>query len=87
MTPSVVIPTRDRPTALRGCLVALAAQDAGGLDVVVVDDGSRDRHALDAVVADALPDARVVRTPGRGPAAARNLGARAAEAEVVLFTD
>ncbi len=46
-------------------------------EIVVVDDGSRDRAAVEAATADA--GARLVRTPGVGPAAARNVGARAAE--------
>jgi glycosyltransferase involved in cell wall biosynthesis len=83
---SIVVPTRDRPAALRGCLAALARQSAPGLDVVVVDDGSRERATVDAAVAD-LAGARVVRSPGRGPATARNLGARAASGDVICLLD
>jgi glycosyltransferase involved in cell wall biosynthesis len=83
---SVVVPTRDRPQALAGCLAALARQDLGGLELIVVDDGSQDRGALERAVGGG-DRVRVIRTPGRGPAAARNLGARAASEEVVLFTD
>lgn len=86
MTVTVVVPTRDRPASLRRCLAALARQDARELDVVVVDDGSRDRGAVEEALG-SLPGARLLRTPGRGPAVARNLGARAAEGEVVCFTD
>ena len=77
-----MIPTRDRPAALRRCLAALNTADA---QIVVVDDGSRDRAAVEAATADA--GARLVRTPGVGPAAARNVGARASESEIVCFTD
>lgn len=77
---SVVVPTCDRPAALRRCLAALARQDADELDVVVVDDG-RSGGRVEA------PGARVVRAGGRGPAAARNLGARAARGSVICFTD
>ena len=73
---SVVVPTRHRPASLARCLAALAAQDAD-LEIVVVDDGG-------GAVA---PGARVLRAPGAGPAAARNLGARAAGGDVVCFTD
>ncbi len=78
-----MIPTRDRPARLARCLASVRAQDAADVDLVVVDDGSHDR----AAVAAAAGDARVVRAPGRGPAAARNLGARAAIGEVICFTD
>jgi GT2 family glycosyltransferase len=84
---SVVVPTRDRPDALERCLAGLAAQDVGGLDVVVVDDGSRSPMTVAAAVERAYPAARVLRSAPRGPATARNLGARAARGEVVCFTD
>jgi cellulose synthase/poly-beta-1,6-N-acetylglucosamine synthase-like glycosyltransferase len=40
---SVIIPTWDRPEALRGCLAALVAQDYPHerFEVLVVDDGGR----------------------------------------------
>lgn len=87
MTPpiSVVVPTRDRPDRLAVCLAALERQTAE-LEIVVVDDASRDAAAVAAVVAGA-PRARFVRGAGRGPAAARNLGVTAARAPVVCFTD
>jgi GT2 family glycosyltransferase len=84
---SVVVPTRDRPAALERCLAALAAQDVGELNVVVVDDGSRSPKTVAAAVERAYPAARVLRSAPRGPATARNLGARAARGEIVCFTD
>lgn len=92
VTVSVVVPTRDRPGALRGCLRALAGQSVAGVpglagvEIVVVDDASADASAVAAVV-DTVPGARLVRGDGRGPAAARNRGARVATGEVVCFTD
>jgi glycosyltransferase involved in cell wall biosynthesis len=84
---SVVVPTRDRPDALERCLGALARQTAPSLEVVVVDDASRDPGAVRAAVARGCPAARTVRGPGRGPAAARNGGVRAARGAIVCFTD
>ncbi len=71
---------------LDACLAALEAQTARSYEVVVVDDGSVDAAAVSAVVARA-PHARLVRGGGRGPAAARNLGAAAARGPVLCFTD
>jgi glycosyltransferase involved in cell wall biosynthesis len=82
---AVVVPTRDRPEALGRCLGALASQDLDGIEVVVVDDGSRNRGAVEAVAA--AHGARLLRSPGRGPASARNLGAHASTREIVCFTD
>ena len=81
----MVVPTRDRPEALAGCLAALALQHPP-VDVVVVDDGSCDEAAV-AAVAQAAPGTRLVRLEGRGPAAARNAGLAAAPGAVVCFTD
>ncbi len=53
---------------------------------MVVDDGSRDRGAVEAAVAE-HPGALLVRTPGRGPATARNLGIHAASGEIVCLAD
>jgi glycosyltransferase involved in cell wall biosynthesis len=84
---TVVIPTRDRPAALRRCLAAVAAQraDIPSLEIVVVDDGSRDAGAVAAAVEAA--DARLVRTGPLGVSAARNRGAREARAPLLCFTD
>jgi glycosyltransferase involved in cell wall biosynthesis len=57
------------------------------LEVIAVDDGSADARAVAQVVA-ASRRARLLRCErSMGPAAARNRGARLADADVVLFTD
>jgi glycosyltransferase involved in cell wall biosynthesis len=86
MRTSVVVPTRDRPGPLARCLASLARQEASGLELVVVDDGSRDPAATARLV-EATPGARLVRAEGTGPAAARNAGIAAAGGEVILLTD
>lgn len=83
---SVVVPTRDRPGRLATCLAALRRQTAAELEIVVVDDASRDARAVAGAVA-AVPGARLVRGQGRGPAAARNAGVGEVRAPVVCFTD
>ncbi len=80
----VVIPTagRDSLAALLQALVAgHAAERLGGRVIVVADRRSIDATPLRA------PGAEVLRGPGRGPAAARNAGWRAAGAEWVAFLD
>jgi glycosyltransferase involved in cell wall biosynthesis len=84
---SIVVPTRNRPAALRRCLGALSAQQGvGAVEIVVVDDGSTDADKVSAVVA-SQPLARLVRAGGAGPAAARNAGAAAAIGTYLCFTD
>ncbi len=87
---SVVIPTRNRPAALRSCLAALAACDpvSEGVEVLVVDDGGT--VDLGPVVdgADLRGRLRVLRrTHAGGPGAARNDGAAAARGTLLAFTD
>jgi glycosyltransferase involved in cell wall biosynthesis len=83
---AVVVPTRNRPVLLARCVAALRSQ-AGveSLEIVVVDDASDDRGAVDAAIAGT--GARLVRTDGSGPGAARNAGLDQVRAPVVLFTD
>lgn len=86
----VVIPTIGRP-CLADCLDALArARGPLPVEVVVVDDRrAADRgRALPLETAGELGDRlRVERTGGRGPAAARNAGARTVRAPWVVFLD
>ena len=78
---SVVVPTVGRPGALARCLAALAAQrEAGAFEVIVVDDGVP--SGSDGAGCDLL-----LRAGGQGAAAARNLGARAARGQLLLFLD
>jgi glycosyltransferase involved in cell wall biosynthesis len=84
---SVVVPTHDRPRSLGRCLQALDRQRLEAeLEVVVVDDGSTDAAAVAGTVARSRR-ARLLRTEGRGPAAARNQGVRSARGSLILFTD
>jgi hypothetical protein len=81
---SVVIPAWKAEHFLPRCLAALAAQDEGGFETIVVDDGSPDGTAAVARGAGAM----VISLPGnRGAAAARNEGARASTGEILLFID
>lgn len=81
---SVVVPVRDRPGPLAECLAALAAAAPPGAEILVVDDASTE----DVAAVARRYGARLLRLqPRQGPAAARNLGARAARGPVVLFVD
>jgi GT2 family glycosyltransferase len=83
---TVVIPTRDRSASLERCVAALRAQSTSRpWELIVVDDGSLPPLVETAVAG--VPDARITRAAGNGPARARNTGWREARASVVLFTD
>jgi glycosyltransferase involved in cell wall biosynthesis len=84
---SVIVPAHDAQATLPRTLAALARQDAEhAYEVVVVDDGSRDRTAAIADAADGT--VRLVRqTPAAGPAAARNRGVAEARGDALAFCD
>jgi peptidoglycan/xylan/chitin deacetylase (PgdA/CDA1 family) len=84
---SVVIPTRDRRQRLLRTLEDVRRQRGPSLEVVVVDDGSRDGTAT---AVEQLGDERlrVVRNErSLGLAGARNAGIRAAAGEWIAFLD
>jgi len=85
---TIVIPTRDRPVALARALHSLTRQDvpAADFEVVVVNDGSGELPVAPADVERKLA-LRVVSNGGRGASAARNTGAAAARAPLLLFLD
>jgi histidinol-phosphate phosphatase family protein len=91
VTVDVVIPTSGRPS-LRALLEALAAAGAppgSAGRVLVVDDrpGDVEPLSVDPVPAALAGRVQVLRGPARGPAAARNVGWRAARGEWVAFVD
>ncbi|MGP3910925.1 mycofactocin biosynthesis glycosyltransferase MftF [Nonomuraea sp. 10N515B] len=78
---TVVVPVHGRVLELADCLAGL-----GGLAVIVVDDGSPDRDAVEAVAVRA--GAAYVRRDGQGgPAAARNTGLAAVATPYAAFVD
>jgi GT2 family glycosyltransferase len=75
---SIVIPTCNRPGALRECLRRVLEQ-AADAEIIISDDG-RDSQP-------APPGVRRLEGPRRGPAANRNHGARHASGEWLIFLD
>ncbi len=90
MNISVIVPAYQAAAVLPQCLNALQNQtiDRSQYEIIVVDDGSTDGTAdiAEQALRD-FPAAQVIRAKHGGPASARNLGAGAAEGELLLFTD
>lgn len=82
---SVVIPAKNA-AAYVGETIASALAQAGVTEVIVVDDGSTD-DTLAIVRAVRDPRLRLIRNDSAGVSAARNLGARYASSEWLLFLD
>lgn len=85
---SVIIPVRNDPAGLAGCLRSLAIQrDAPPLEILVIDDGSVPS------IEEVLPPARwpcggrLVRQVALGVSAARNRGVAEARGDAFVFVD
>jgi len=84
MLVSIVIPAYNAERTLENCIEACLAQTYPDTEVIVVDDGSTDRTPL---IGQAFASVRYVHQENRGPAAARNRGAREAHGPLIAFTD
>ena len=81
---SVVIPVYNGEKTLGALLDSLAAGDGREYEILVVDDGSTDRTRDIA----SRQSVKLLSTGGRrGPAVARNIGAKQAAGDVLLFLD
>ena len=82
---SVIVPVYNGGKFLNSCLDALFASDYTEFEVIVVDDGSTD----DSAEIGRRKRATVISSERRqsGPAASRNLAARDAKGEILLFVD
>ena len=83
---SVIIPTWNRAAWLAEAVDSVLSQEGVEVECIVVDDCSTDHTA--SVLARYGEQVRSIRLPvNRGPAAARNVGIRAARAEWLAFLD
>jgi glycosyltransferase involved in cell wall biosynthesis len=82
---SVVIPCYRDATYLAEAIESVAAQDHRSMEIIVVDDGTRDDSVLQ--VAERYRDVRYVWQPNRGLSAARNRGLTESRGDYVLFLD
>ena len=90
---SVIVPAKDEEANIRGALETLRAQDYPDLEVIVVDDRSRDRTAeIVREVAAADPRVRLVQVRELpdgwfGKPHAMHVGAGQARGDLLLFVD
>ncbi len=81
---SVVICAYNAERTMRPCLESLRKLDYPNYEVVIVDDGSRDRTAE---ISMDFPEFRLIRQPNKGLSVARNVGMHAARGELIAYTD
>lgn len=80
---SVVVCSYNGSRTIAECCEALLELEYPNYEIIVVDDGSRDRTAAIA----SEYGFRVIRTENRGLSHARNVGMRAATGEIVAYID
>ena len=84
---SVVMPVHNAEAYVEAALRSVLASDIADLEVIAVDDGSRDRSAA---ILSAISDPRIVRVhipASGGPSRPRNVGIARARAPYVAFVD
>jgi glycosyltransferase involved in cell wall biosynthesis len=81
---SVVICAYNAERTIRLCLESLTRLKYSNYEVVIVDDGSRDRTAE---IAMEFPQFRLIRQRNKGLSVARNVGLHAANGEIIAYTD
>ena len=83
---SVIIPVYNGEKTIKECLISLAKQTRKPDEIIVVDDGSEDR-TKEIVKEFVGKPVKLIEQKHKGPASARNLGAKKAKGKIVLFTD
>lgn len=85
---SFVIPVYNVEKYIAQCLDSILLQATDAVEVVMVDDGSKDgTPAICDQYCEKYPNARVVHIPNGGNSAARNLGVDLAEGKYICFVD
>src|SRR5262245_52133033 len=82
---SVIVPAYNRATFLPGCVASIRAAGVSDMEIIVVDDGSRDNTA--EVVASLGSDIRYVYQENQGLPAARNTGIRHSRGRYLAYLD
>ncbi len=81
---SIIIPAYNSEKTIAKTIDACKRQDySGEFEIIVVDDGSKDSTGAKAWEA----GAKVIKQENKGPAAARNEGARKSTGKILVFTD
>lgn len=85
---SIIVPVYNAEKYLGECVRSIVAQTYSRWELILINDGSTDSSgAIAARLASADPRIRLIETPNRGAAAARNAGLDAAKGDFICFVD
>src|SRR3990167_1885346 len=85
---SVIIPTYNEEKVVGECISSLDKQTYSDFETIMVDDGSTD-GTLDILKAlrGKIDNLKILKQKHKGPGAARNLGAKEARGDILVFVD
>jgi len=86
---SAILAVYNAESTIEACLDSLIAQSVP-IEIIIIDDGSTDNTSVSMIrIIDTHPQAKIVllKQNHGGPALARNLGAKSATSDILLFVD
>lgn len=81
---SVVIPTYNEEKDIGECISSLLKQSYGNMEIIIVDDGSKDRTVE---IVKGFRKVKLIKGEHRGPGFSRNKGAKIAKGKILVFVD
>lgn len=87
---SVIIPIWEKTKYLRKCLASLVNQSSKNIEIIVVDDGSKENLKFkiqNEKLQLKIKNFKIFRQEHKGAGMARNLGARKARGKILVFVD
>jgi glycosyltransferase involved in cell wall biosynthesis len=87
MKVSVIIPTYNEEKVIKDCLESLFLQSYKDMEIIVIDDGSKDNTLNILSEMKSSTKINVLKQAHKGPGMARNLGALSAKGEILVFID
>lgn len=85
---SLIIPTFNEEKLIAKCLKSLKGQSYQDMEIIVVDDGSKDKSLkIISSLKSEISNLKLLQQKHKGPGTARNLGASKASGEILVFVD
>ena len=85
---SIIIPAYNAEAVITACIKSVQAQTYKDLDIIIVDDGSKDHTAQQCKkMAEEDKRIKVITKPNGGVSSARNYGLRMAKGKYIMFVD